>query len=118
MRKLIIALLLAVMLAAAASLVLIAAGTMHTSSLSMILNVFTGMGGPATTDTIVGQRYQVPEGFRLRRHAPPPRASGKRLFTRGDHRTASPATSRTAEPIPPRLHRVLRGASRFFVCAT
>ncbi len=38
----------------------------------------------------------LPEGFRLRRHAPPPRASGKRLFTRGDHRTTSPATSRRA----------------------
>ena len=85
MRKLIIGLFLAVMLAAAVPLVLIATGTMHSSSLSMILNVFTGMGGPATTDTVVAQRYQVPEGFKLQLYANDlPKARFLRFTPAGD----------------------------------
>ncbi len=85
MRTLLIGLLLAVLLVATVPLVLIATGAMHTSSLRMILNVFTGMAGPATTDTTVRQRYRVPDGFELQLYANDlPKARFLRFTPAGD----------------------------------
>ena len=85
MRKLLLGLLLAILLLATVPVVLIATGTMHTSSLRMILNVFIGMEGPVTTDSTVRRRYHVPDGFQLQLYAKDlPRARFLRFTSAGD----------------------------------
>ena len=84
-RKLLLGLLLAILLLATVPVVLIATGTMHTSSLRMILNVFIGMEGPVTTDNTVRRRYHVPDGFQLQLYAKDlPRARFLRFTSAGD----------------------------------
>jgi mono/diheme cytochrome c family protein len=48
---------------------LMATGTIDSTSLRMVLNVMTGMAGPAVDVEEVDQRYSVPEGFTLRVYA-------------------------------------------------
>ncbi|NQX89350.1 MAG: PQQ-dependent sugar dehydrogenase [Halioglobus sp.] len=47
------------------TLVLLAAGTIDRSSVRMVLNVMTGLSGPAAEETLLRQRYAVPDGFVL-----------------------------------------------------
>jgi glucose/arabinose dehydrogenase len=69
LRKILIALLVLLLLVAAISLGLLATGTIDSTSLRMVLNVMTGMGGPPTSDEKVERRYRVPEGFTLELYA-------------------------------------------------
>ena len=65
MKKLVIGLLTVLVMLACIPLALIATGTIDSSSVRMILNVMTGMGGPPATATGVKQRFQLPPGFKL-----------------------------------------------------
>jgi glucose/arabinose dehydrogenase len=84
-RKILIALLLLLLIIAAIPLGLLATGTIDSSSLRMILNVMTGLGGPPTSDETVQQRYRVPEGFTVDLYAGDlPRARFLRFTPAGD----------------------------------
>ena len=69
MRKLLIGLGILVLVLAAIPVALMATGTISSSSLRMILNVMTGLAGPASSEAILEQRYQVPDGFQLELYA-------------------------------------------------
>lgn len=85
MRKLLITLLVLLALMAAIPAFLLVSGTIDSSSLRMILNVMTGMGGPTTTADSVQQRLQLPEGFKLQLYASDlPRARFLRFTPAGD----------------------------------
>ena len=85
MRKILITLLVLALLIAAIPLGLLATGTINKSSLRMILNVMTGIGGPPTSVEIVERRYRVPEGFTLELYAKDiPRARFLRFTRAGD----------------------------------
>ena len=63
MRKLLIGVVAVVALLASIPLVLMATGTISSSSLRMILNVMTGAAGPAAVPAEVQQRLQHPPGL-------------------------------------------------------
>jgi glucose/arabinose dehydrogenase len=85
LRKLVIGLLAIVVLLACIPLVLIATGTINSSSLRMILNVMTGMEGPPATASSVKQRFQLPPGFHLELYAADlPKARFLRFTPGGD----------------------------------
>ena len=65
MRKLLIALGLLFLLVASVPLVMLATGTIDTTSLRMMLNVMTGMSGPGADQATAERRYRVPQGFSL-----------------------------------------------------
>jgi len=80
-----IGLLIAMVLVASIPLVLMATGTIDSSSLRMILNVFAGVGGPKATGAMARQRFHLPEGFRLQLYARDlPRARFLRFTPAGD----------------------------------
>jgi glucose/arabinose dehydrogenase len=84
LRKLIIGLFAVLALLASIPLVLMATGTISSSSLRMILNVMTGMGGPAATAG-VEHGLQLPPGFTLQLYAGDlPRARFLRFTPGGD----------------------------------
>ncbi len=84
MRKLLIGLFAVLALLAAIPLVLVATGTISSSSLRMILNVMTGMEGPAATAG-VEHGLQLPPGFTLQLYAGDlPRARFLRFTPGGD----------------------------------
>ena len=85
MRKVLTGLLIIVVLLAAVPVALLMSGTIDSSSLRMVLNVMTGMGGPAVTAGKVQQRLQLPEGFSLQLYAADlPRARFLRFTPAGD----------------------------------
>ena len=85
LRKFLIGLVVVLVLIASVPLFLIATGTIDSTSLRMMLNVMTGMPGPATDAGSVQQRYQVPEGFTLQLYtADLPRARFLRFTPAGD----------------------------------
>lgn len=85
LRKLLIGLLLVAVLLACIPLVLIATGTIDSSSLRMILNVMTGLDGPAATAGAVQRRFKLPEGFTLELYASDlPKARFLRFTPAGD----------------------------------
>jgi len=65
MRKLLYVLLIVMLLPLMGIGALLATGTIDTTSLRMMLNVMTGMGGEEVTEDLARQRFKVPEGFRL-----------------------------------------------------
>ena len=85
MKKFLIGLLAVAVLVAAVPLVLMATGTIDSSSLRMILNVMTGLGGPATSAGAVQRRLQLPDGFTVQLYAADlPRARFLRFTPDGD----------------------------------
>lgn len=85
MRKILIGLLVVAVLVAAIPLALMATGTINSNSLRMILNVMTGLGGPATSAGDAQQRLQLPDGFTLQLYAADlPRARFLRFTPGGD----------------------------------
>ncbi len=85
MRKLLIGLLAVVVLLACIPLALIATGTIGTGSLRMIMNVMTGMDGPAATVNEVERRLILPPGFKLELYASKlPKARFLRFTPGGD----------------------------------
>ena len=62
-------LLLLLLLIAAIPIYFFASGTVGVSSLSMILNVMTGRGIDTPPDTVIEQRFQLPEGFAINLYA-------------------------------------------------
>ena len=85
MRSLIIGLLSVLVLLACIPLVLIATGTIDGSSVRMILNVMTGLDGPAATESEVQSRFELPEGFHLQLYASDlPKARFMRFTPAGD----------------------------------
>ena len=85
MKKILIGLLVIAVLAASVPLFLLATGAINSSSLRMVMNVMTGMGGQATSAAGVKQRYQVPDGFTLQLYASDlPRARFLRITPAGD----------------------------------
>lgn len=85
MRKTLIALGLLVVLLASVPALMLATGTIDSTSLRMMLNVMAGVSGPAANDSIVRQRYEVPEGFTLELYAADiPRARFLRFTPAGD----------------------------------
>ena len=69
MRKLLIGLVIVVIMIASVPLLLLATGTLDSTSLRMMLNVMAGWSGPAANADIVAQRYQVPDGFTVQLYA-------------------------------------------------
>ncbi len=65
MRKLFLTLAVILLLLVSVPLVLIASGTISTSSLRMVLNVMTGYSGDPVDEATVAGRFQVPEGFSI-----------------------------------------------------
>ncbi len=65
MRKLMWLLLVLALVPVGLFALLIGSGTIHVSSLAMILNVMTGLGGPAIDQAQARQRYRLPAGFSL-----------------------------------------------------
>jgi len=66
-------------------LFLLATGTIDSSSLRMVMNVMTGIGGPAARTTSIKQRYRVPDGFNLQLYASDlPKARFLRFTPGGD----------------------------------
>lgn len=85
MRKVLIALALLVAMVLCVPLVMMATGTIDSTSLRMMLNVMAGFGGPEATQSTVEQRYQVPDGFSLELYANDvPRARFLRFTAAGD----------------------------------
>jgi glucose/arabinose dehydrogenase len=85
LKKFLIGLVVVVVLIASVPLFLLATGTIDSTSLRMVMNVMTGMGGPATSAASVQQRYRVPEGFTLQLYASDlPRARFLRFTPGGD----------------------------------
>ena len=85
MRKLLFGVLAVLALLACIPLVLLATGTINSSSLRMILNVMAGIGGPAATATDLHQRFQLPPGFTLQLYASDlPKARFLRFTPGGD----------------------------------
>jgi glucose/arabinose dehydrogenase len=85
MRKILIGLVIVVVLLACIPLALIASGTINSSSLRMILNVMTGLGGPATSAEAAHPHYRLPDGFKLQLYASDlPRARLLRFTAGGD----------------------------------
>jgi len=85
LRKALTGFLIIVLLIAAVPVGLIMSGTIDSSSLRMILNVMTGLGGPGATAGKVQQRLQLPEDFSLQLYAPDlPRARFLRFTPAGD----------------------------------
>lgn len=69
MRKFLIALGIVGLLIVSIPVVLLATGTIDSSSLRMVLNVMAGISGPPASEGIVRERYQVPEGFSVQLYA-------------------------------------------------
>lgn len=65
MRKLLIALLILVGLPVVLILLMLASGTITSSSIKMMLNVVAGVGGPDADEGVVQQRYRLPDGFNV-----------------------------------------------------
>jgi glucose/arabinose dehydrogenase len=85
MRKFLIGLGIVVCLVASIPAYLLFTGSIDATSIRMVLNVATGVPGPAASDAVVRQRYLVPEGFRLELFAAEiPRARFLRFTTAGD----------------------------------
>jgi glucose/arabinose dehydrogenase len=85
LRKILIVLLVIVLLIAAIPLGLLMTGAIDSTSLRMVLNVMTGLGGPPTSPDLVERRYRVPEGFMLELYAGDvPRARFLRFTPAGD----------------------------------
>jgi len=85
LKKFLIGLAVVVVLIASVPLYLLATGTIDSSSLRMVMNVMTGMGGPATSAASVQLRYRVPEGFTLQLYASDlPKARFLRFTPDGD----------------------------------
>lgn len=85
LKKLFIAIVVIVVLLASVPAYMFATGAIGTSSLRMMLNVVTGMGGPATDSGLVEQRYRVPAGFQVELYASNlPRARFLRFTPMGD----------------------------------
>jgi glucose/arabinose dehydrogenase len=65
--------------------VMLGTGIIDSSSLRMLLNVMAGVSGPEANDTVVRQRYTVPDGFKLALYAADlPRARFLRFTPAGD----------------------------------
>ncbi|MEZ5501128.1 MAG: PQQ-dependent sugar dehydrogenase [Halioglobus sp.] len=85
MRKFLIAAGIVVLLLASVPAVLLATGTIDSSSLRMILNVMSGVSGPAANEEVVRHRYTVPAGFAVTLYAADlPRARFLRFTPAGD----------------------------------
>ena len=85
MRKLMLALLILLLVLGSIPVLLMATGTISGSSLRMVLNVMTGLSGPAVDGETVASRYRVPEGFNLQLYAADlPRARFLRFTPGGD----------------------------------
>jgi glucose/arabinose dehydrogenase len=69
LKKFLIGLVVVVVLLASVPLFLLATGTIDSTSIRMVMNVMTGMGGPATSAASVQQRYRVPDGFTVQLYA-------------------------------------------------
>ena len=69
MRKLLLGLGLVALLAALAVAGLLGSGIITGSSVRMVLNVMTGLGGRPADDAVVDQRYRVPAGFNVQLYA-------------------------------------------------
>jgi len=67
-KKLLLVILLIILLPVGLVLTLLATGTIHSSSIRMILNV-AGIGGVETSDTLIEQSLTAPEGFSLQLYA-------------------------------------------------
>lgn len=84
MRKLLLGLAVVLVLLASVPLLLLASGTISTSSLRMILNVMAGVSGPAADASTLG-RYRLPPGFSVQLYAADlPRARFLRFTAAGD----------------------------------
>ena len=85
MRKILIALGIVALLIVSIPVVLLATGTIDSTSLRMMLNVMAGVGGPSADEGTLRQRYQVPQGFSLQLYANDiPRARFLRFTPSGD----------------------------------
>lgn len=85
MRKFLLGLVLLVVFTLGLAVAMLATGTIDTSSLRMLLNVMSGLSGPAANEGIVRQRYTVPDGFTLQLYATDlPRARFLRFTPAGD----------------------------------
>jgi len=85
MRSVLIGLGLVLLLLAAVPVALLATGTIDVSSLRMILNVATGLTGPAADRGTVARHLQVPPGFSVQLYAADlPRARFLRVTAAGD----------------------------------
>jgi glucose/arabinose dehydrogenase len=85
MRRLFIGLGLLALLPVCLVLAMLATGAIDTTSLRMILNVMAGVSGPPAEDSVLRQRYQVPEGFILELYdADMPGARFMRVTPAGD----------------------------------
>jgi len=85
MKKFLIVLLVLVLIPILFVVYFIAKGTIHLSSISMIFNVATGMGGDSVTDEIMEQRLRAPAGFDLQLYQRDvPKARFLRVTKEGD----------------------------------
>jgi glucose/arabinose dehydrogenase len=85
MRKFLIGLGAIVLLLASVPALLLATGTIDSTSLRMMLNVMAGISGPTASIDILQRRYTVPEGFSLALYANDiPRARFLRFTPAGD----------------------------------
>lgn len=69
MRKLLIGLVIFGLVVVSLPLLMIASGVIDTTSLRMVLNVMTGIGGPPADEETVRVRYTLPEGFSVNIYA-------------------------------------------------
>ncbi|MCB1678735.1 MAG: PQQ-dependent sugar dehydrogenase [Halioglobus sp.] len=85
MRKFLIALVVLAALVVGAPALLLATGTIDSSSVRMALNVMTGLGGPQASAVQVRRQYRVPPGFSVSLYAGDlPRARFLRFTPTGD----------------------------------